>query len=428
MPRRYIFLLVLILLAFTIEAGPRRRAVASPGVGPDETTPHGWLAANAHILSTIELGPDTADLFPLRSMIGSAPVVGLGDVTHGTHEFYTVKLRVIDYLVREMGFDVLGLEAPFPLTERINTYIQTGVGDPRALLGEMYPITYFFWDAEEFLDVVEWMREYNVHRGDRAPVHVVGVDVTQPDAASSAVVAYLRSVDPAAAVDAEEDYACARESSLIITALCQSRAIRIRNSLAAREAELTTLSSAQEYREALHNARVVVQSRWPYGPNRDQAMAENALLLRQHRGSSRKMILWAHSAHLSETSHPLAGARPMGKVLAEHLESDYFSITTLTAAGTFRQWQDLSGTRQFSTITRDIAPLDPNSYESHIRQRGEPYLLIPFRKVLPQWLTTPAPYNFAGSVGNVGTEGLLPTQYDAAIFIDTTTPLRPLTH
>jgi erythromycin esterase len=415
-----------LILTVSLTAAPRRHAAAPPAPTPADATPQRWLAENAHVLSSIELTPSTADLFPLRAMIGSAHVVGLGDITHGTHEFYTVKLRVVDMLVREMGFDVIAFEAPFPLVERINTYVQTGVGDPRALLGEMYPLTYFFWDAEEILDVVEWMRNYNVHRGGKPPLQIVGLDVTQPDAASNAVVAYLRNVDPVAAVDAEREYACARESSLIITNDCRAVAAEIFDALLAREHELTALSTSTQFHDALHNARVVVQARWPFGPNRDRSLADNVLWFREHRGVSGKIILWAHSAHLSEAANASLGNMPMGRVLAETLESDYFSLTTMTAAGQFRQWEDPDRKREFVGVTQTFGALDPSAYESYFRQAGQPYLLIPFRKALPQWLATPTRYNLAGSTGREGSSGPIALQYDAAIFIDTTTPLRPL--
>jgi erythromycin esterase len=427
--RRVSLVLSLLLLALTVDAEPRRRGVGFPGVGPDETTPHGWLVANAHVLNTTQLGPDTSDLFPLRSMIGSAEVVGLGDVTHGTHEVYTVKLRVIDYLVREMGFDVLGWEAPFPLVERINAYVQGGAGDGRALLGEMYTLTYHFWDAEEILDVIEWMREYNAHRGARPPVSIAGFDVTQPDAASNAVVAYLRTIDPAAAVTAEEQYGCARTSSLTIDEACQVKATNVLNSMVAREAELTALSSATTFGEALQNARVVVQSRTVFGLVRDQSMAENVLWLRQHRGSARRMILWAHSAHISEGPISLLGDRPMGRVLGEALAGDYFSITTMTAAGTYLQWADPTRTQQYKPVTKTFPAIAPAAYETYLRQRGAPFLLIPFRNVVPEWLTTATQFNFAAAAGGLTTiVAPLPATYDAAIFVDTTTAMHPLVH
>jgi erythromycin esterase-like protein len=140
------------------------------------------------------------------------------------------------------------------------------------------------------------------------------------------------------------------------------------------------------------------------------------------------MILWAHSGHITEAPLSIIGDRPMGRVLAESLREDYFSISTLTAAGSYLQWEDPSHTQNYHAVTKSFPALQPSAFESSVRQRGEPLLLIPFRKVLPAWLTTPVPFNLAGAAGPAGVTGTLPLQYDAAIFIDTTTAMHPLAH
>src|SRR5687768_9539965 len=103
--------LALSLLALTLDAAPRRRAVGKC-CAYDESTPAGWLSARAIVLTSADLTPYSGDLSPLNTMIGNSGVVGLGDISHGTHELYTMKLRLIDHLVRNMGFDVVALEAP----------------------------------------------------------------------------------------------------------------------------------------------------------------------------------------------------------------------------------------------------------------------------------------------------------------------------
>ena len=174
--------LLLVVLTLSVDAAPRRRSVGkAPNLDP--ATPAGWLSLNAHNLSTADLVPFNSDLEPLRDMVGNAVLLGIGDGTHGTHEFYTMRLRVIDFAVREMGFDVVALEAPFVLMNRMDVYVQGGPGDPRALLRELKPLGYFFWDAEELVAVIEWMREYNAHRGDRPAVHIAGFDIYEPYAA-----------------------------------------------------------------------------------------------------------------------------------------------------------------------------------------------------------------------------------------------------
>ena len=207
MRSRSLVLLAVSLLAISLDAAPRRRAAGKPIV--ELTTPAGWLRHYARPLTTTELVPYSYDLDPLRPMIGDATVVGLGDGTHGTHEFFTVKLRAIDFLVSELNFDVVAFEGPFPLMNRINTYVQGGEGDARALVGQMAETSaYVFWDTEEIVQLVEWMRVYNLGRGQRPPIEIAAVDVFEEPALAVSVVDYLRAVDPAAADSAAQKYSC----------------------------------------------------------------------------------------------------------------------------------------------------------------------------------------------------------------------------
>src|SRR5262249_57840982 len=66
-----------------------------------------WLKANAIPLATAEPGSRFEDLEPLRATIGNARVVGLGEATHGTREFFQLKHRMIEYCVSQLGFTVI---------------------------------------------------------------------------------------------------------------------------------------------------------------------------------------------------------------------------------------------------------------------------------------------------------------------------------
>lgn len=408
------------LMTCSLDAGPRRRAVGKTLL-PDASTPEGWLIGNADVLAASELVPFSTDLEPLRAMIGNAGVVGIGDATHGTREFYTMRLRLIDFLVREMGFDLVALEASLPIMNRIDAYVQGGAGDARTILREMRPLGFYYWDAEELLDVVEWMREYNLHRGDKPAVRVAGFDVFEPRAAADYVIAYLRAVDPASAPSAESEYSCITPATRFVMNACRDAAERVFEALEPREAELAPKSSVAAFQEALQHARVVVQSSAPVADARDESMVANTLWLREHRGTTRKMIVWGHSMHLSKASNE-ALRWPMGRLLDANLGDDYFVITTMTAAGTFRQW-DFNNQQH---VIMTLPPLIESAYESYFRRRGVPLLLIPLQGALPSWLTTPARYNISGGTGAMTAVHSLPAHYDATIFIDTTTPLHAI--
>jgi len=53
-----------------------------------------WMKGQALPLRTAEAGHGFADLLPLKKIIGSARVVGLGETSHGTREIFQMKHRL----------------------------------------------------------------------------------------------------------------------------------------------------------------------------------------------------------------------------------------------------------------------------------------------------------------------------------------------
>ena len=282
-----------------------------------------WLARNAHVLQSVEYPSPSEDLEPLRGIVRDARLVMLADATHGTHEFYTVKLRMIDFLVREMGFDVIAIEAPFAVSEKLNEYVQGGAVDVRLHLAHLHDGLYFrFWDVEELLDVLDWMRAWNANRGGRPPLTFAGFDISDAAASAREVVSYLESVDPEAADVERETYACITDERALD---CRQRVEAARDRLAARRDELTALSDGRSYAEAMQHAVVVAQSF--FVPGRDQFMADNVDWLRQNRGESGRMILWAHQEHAGRTESPwVFGGRSLGHYLSRRHRDDYVVI------------------------------------------------------------------------------------------------------
>jgi erythromycin esterase len=396
----------------------------------DSATVPGWLHLNARRLVAVEPYPFSYDLEPFGRMVGDATIVGLGDDTHGTHEFFTVKHRLVDYLVREKAFDVIAFEAPFTVFNRLNEWVQGGAGDPQTILAQADQMGYYFWYTEEILDLVRSMREYNLNRGNKPAIEIAGFDVYGYLDEAQTVVTYLRGVDPAAAVQAEATYRCLTTSS----AVCEAEVTRFHDHLAARHDELVALSSARAYADALQAARIVTQRFSGFAnEGRDTSMAENALWLQQHRGTSHKVVLWAHQEHLGETSSTFA-KKAMGQQLAAAIgEANYFVTGTLAGSGTFLQWTYPPGDHVGRLGTGQFREPPADSYEARFAEAAAPAMLIPLDGTLPSWLTTPLAYRWAGSAPVDNRPDLvqkesLPAKLDAVIYVAVTTPARPLPH
>jgi erythromycin esterase len=98
------------------------------------------------------------DLRPLAAIIGEARVVGLGEAAHGAGELFTVKHRLIEYLVVELGFTGVAFEASYAGCQPIDEYVRQGTGvAAEALTGQGYTA----WDTDEVSALLEWLRLHN---------------------------------------------------------------------------------------------------------------------------------------------------------------------------------------------------------------------------------------------------------------------------
>jgi len=161
-----------------------------------------WLRVNGHPIETPEAGNGFEDLAPFADMVGDARVVGLGEGTHGTREFFQMKHRLLEFLAKKKGFTIFAIEASTPEAYRLNDYVMGGEGDPRELIRGMY---FWTWSTEEMLSMVEWMREFNVSGEGR--LQYTGFDMQTPDVAKTVVLDFLQRVDAALEPVAREKYA-----------------------------------------------------------------------------------------------------------------------------------------------------------------------------------------------------------------------------
>ncbi|HKO57185.1 MAG TPA: erythromycin esterase family protein [Thermoanaerobaculia bacterium] len=426
--KRPLAVLSLVVLTLSAAAAPRRRATLPPRVS--DATPAGWLTNHAYRLETTQPGAPLRDLEPLRAILGNAAVVGLGDGTHGTHEYFELKLRMIEFLVREMGFTAVAMEAPFADWTQLNDYVLGGPGDPRTILVQNRKLGYFFWANEEVVALANWMREYNATRGDRPPVQIAGMDIFDLDGARTLVTQYLERADPAKAPAVRTVYTrCTARPSPDPVADCAAQTEAIRADIAAREGELIGRSSAREFLYALHAATLVgadfeVSNSGGLLAHRDEAMADFAEFIRAHQTTG-KLVIWAHQEHLSKSDRQVDPAKSTAQFLAERLGDDFFVIGNASAEGTFNALMVDRRTNTTSMHVFELPSIGDDSYETAFRSAAIPLLLIPLRgTTLPDWLTSPRRLHGGTAVGPYDFVEELAKKFDAVMYVDRTTPTR----
>lgn len=169
----------------------RRRSRLGDAVQPDEAVTR-WITGHAHPFAGVDVDDHLDDLQPLAAMVGDAVVVGLARPTHGAHELSRLTHRILRYLVEHLGFRSLAVEEDWTTGIELDSYLRSGVGDPRALLRHAFPQ----WQNEEFLDVLRWLRAHN-ERHPADPVRLVGLDVSSVrTVAYDAATTHVRRVAP----------------------------------------------------------------------------------------------------------------------------------------------------------------------------------------------------------------------------------------
>ena len=160
-----------------------------------------WLRKNAIAFKTDRAESGFDDLQPLKAIIGDARIVGLGEATHGTAEFFRMKHRLVEFLASEKGFTLFAIEANMPEAYRVNDYVLNGKGDPKALLRGMY---FWTWDTQEVLDMILWMRKFNASGKGR--IQFLGFDMQTAAVAAENAREFVADLDPAFAKDTAEAY------------------------------------------------------------------------------------------------------------------------------------------------------------------------------------------------------------------------------
>lgn len=404
----------------------------------------GWLRQHVSPLNGVDPVPSELDLDTFARIVGDARVVSLGEATHGTSEFFRMKHRLVQFLVRELGFRVFLIEANQLAVEAINTYVRGGPGDARAVMRTMFAV----WNTYEMLDMIDWMRAHNLRHPDDM-VEFIGFDMQDPSHPIDSLAVYLNRAAPELRTTADSvyrDYRAAWAAGQYpwgpdsVRAGWRDDAQTMWELISSRRADwlAESVSAADSSRVewAVQNANVVRQAALSAFTGelrtRDSAMAENIRWSLARRDAGARAIVWAHDAHVSKAAGETANyyqGFTMGSFLRGFYSEDYRPIGLLTFDGQYTGW--LRGT----PISVDLFPAPPGALEEALHRIaqdiGNPVLIADLRRAMLDlrgaWLSEPRLIRligFAAEDWGFATPISVGHQFDSVIFVDSTTPSR----
>lgn len=396
----------------------------------EEVAVEQWIRTNAIRLDTVQAGNGFADMEPLAKIVGNARIVALGEATHGTHDFFQLKHRMVEFLATRMGFTIFSIEANMPEAYRLNDYVLNGKGDPAQLLKGMY---FWTWDTKEVLEMIQWMREFN--RSGKGQIEFTGFDMQTPTVAAQIVNDFVSKNDP--------DYlSLIRQAVLALdeaAAETQWREI-VDHMKLSRPTYVARGASAKDVDWAIQNASIVLQCLQKRSGQitRDYAMAENVKWILDQSPRA-KIVLWAHNGHVATDRNTMGSElrRMYGdQMVVFGFVFDQGSFQAVDQGGDVPGLRNLdvrNGLRNFTVAPAPAGSLDATLAASRIPIFALDLRSVPANSSVAAWLKEP---HKTRSIGAVYSEeraasyfSVLSPQatYDAILFVNHTTAALPNT-
>ncbi len=305
------------------------------------------------------------DFDPVINYVGDAGMVLMGEATHGTQEFYKARADIAKRLITEKGFKTIAIEGDFPDTYRINRYINFQGDDSSAIesLGDFKRFPAWMWRNEEVVSFIQWLYNYNKSQQKKDRVSIYGMDLYSLHRSISVVINTLSKIDPKAAEQAKEWYACFEQykdpqeygciASIYKDKSCQDNVIKALQELKEKDVDSFTYDDLDPLEEKFYveqNALVVkdaeyyyrslfggTEPSWNIRDSHMMQMIKDIQAYNRAAGKDDKMIVWAHNSHVGDarfTQMGRYGELNVGQLVKESYGADAVAIGFTTYSGT----------------------------------------------------------------------------------------------
>lgn len=285
---------------------------------------------NKNLIEVGTLSPDSSfdDLNGLFPIVKSKKIIGLGEATHGTQDFFVYKHRLIKYLVTQADYKIFIIEGDFTGSQQMNDYVVNGKGNIyEALLGVGYGI----WMKQEFVDLMEWIKNYNSNQELSNKVRFYGCDMNNNVLTARKIKEYLKINDKLNTLTEKgldwiierkyhSNYPKSEEDTIkqFVTELdnvFESIGNKANDEYKINEHRKRILEQVVEMLFSSSTERVVL---------RDKFMAENIEWIYIYENNEKTMF-WAHNEHIANNNNK-KDQKPIGYYLKKEFNNDYYSL------------------------------------------------------------------------------------------------------
>lgn len=351
-------ILLLYFCAFFGEAGAQKQPSITAMLSADVAAPAG-------------------DLRKLDPHFTKVRLVGMGESTHGTREFFTMRHRFFQYLVEVHNFNTFFMEAEVTDCFVINKYIR---GDHSNLMQAMASLKFWPWKTEEMKALIIWMRKHN-NLNPANQITFIGVDSQHFNTARFGIQDLLKKYSLPAINDLIGNHS---DRDFL---LMKARELKPYKSFVAQLAKIdsSTMNKQDQMmfnQMITHCKQALAKRTSPVKTLRDHEMALNTLnYLRLHPDA--RGFFWGHNGHVATLFNDKKQIGVAGGYLKKALGDAYFSIGQDFDKGSFNAYYKVEKKKapfpagyQLGTVI--VAEAAPKSFAANFRKYNHGFLFIPF--------------------------------------------------
>ncbi len=411
-----------------------------------------WVTNHVLALSATDSVESAQDRASAAAIAGDARIIGVSELTEGTHEFPILIRRLLFALADTAGVKGLAIQASMPEAMDLDRFVRNGVGDPRRLLRTLGSSQ---WETQEMLGLVNAMRGWNQSHPDKqvgfygfeipTAAHAVRTITTLPDSEMGASLnAWLRRSYTCVAQDEAAHWGLegrASDSTFWnrcrgITAAALDSVTNRLHAVRSGSRAAADLAFAEEMADLVKHHVEIGLRHMP----RHEGVAAHTMYLASRLGSDAKLLVWGGDVEIGRIN--LQEKVPqMGLALGQQLGERYRAIGFAIGNGRIRARQpsfnrQTGESQQGRYSDLDVQQPRPGTYEEVLARAGSPAYFLDVRK-LPSdtagaWLHGPRPIRLISDIyvpqlaESFETPIELPKDYDAILVVQTVTPARGL--
>tara|TARA_R110000868_G_scaffold244231_1_gene500374 strand:- start:376 stop:1623 length:1248 start_codon:yes stop_codon:yes gene_type:complete len=357
----------------------------------------------------------------LDSIFQDIRVFGFGEATHGTKEFFDLKIKFFKYVVKNHGVKNFAIEASYGNCIAINNYIHGEVGDSKTLLSQ---IGFWTWNCKEILDLIEWMKAYNLGKNANDQLSFNGIDSTDCTTVAKIIYNYINDSN----IQNKEEYLKIIGIYIKVQNIKSTKKNELKLHLAAmNNLKIILKNDTAKNSEFYVRTQEAIIQYIEFGLNysqttRDIQMAENVTKILTTSGVQSKVFLWAHNLHVSKDKVQ-PNSPSMGHHLKDQYKNQYYSVGFDFATGKFNVYSITEN--RLTTITIDKVMKNTSS-ETFNNSALDNYLLdfktAKKTSVLDDFLNSKVMHQGIGSTYSpkMVIEERLANSFDALLFVKKT--------